>query len=115
MSHSANSVNEGAESFQFYNVVPLDLSTRKPPSIESGARITFTAKNSLLLNPQTHKSIINTANVEQGYTKERGKEKVTNNNKTIYITKLSAPAFTQDLISVGQLAANHDFSFNKYI
>lgn len=107
LSLSANTVNGSTGPYHFYKNAPTHSSTNKAPIIDSGASFTFTRDTTLLSNPQTHKNTANTASGEQYYTEERGKYKVTNNKTPLYITALSPPAFTQDIISVSQTVSTH--------
>ena len=75
--------------------------------------MTFVTKSTDLTNPTKHKTKINSANGEVCFAEDMGKYRITNDKTPIYVTALSAPAFTKNLISVGQLAINHNVVFNK--
>lgn len=102
------SVNMGASStyYLFANVV-VDL-PKRGPIINSGASMSFVTSDADLTNPRKHKTAISTANGQNVFTKSMGKYKLTNSNKQLFVTALSEPSFTHNLISVIQLTEKHN-------
>lgn len=79
------------------------------PILDSGASMSFATTDKKLTNPRSHKTKIATAAGQTPFTKATGKYKTTNTSAPIYLTASSAPTFTQNLVSIGQLAQNTTF------
>lgn len=75
--------------------------------------MTFVTSFSDLLIAIKHKTITSKVNDKGCFTEDVGKYKVTKSKQPIYVTALSASAFTQNFISVEQFASKHDMVFNK--
>lgn len=80
--------------------------------------MSFVTNDNDLTIPQTHNTSNATATGQTIFTKSFGNYncielKLTNTTNPIYVTALSAPRFTQNLINIGQIAKKHTAVFNK--
>lgn len=110
---STITVNVGSPSYCYFTAPACVASQRNAPIIYSGAISIFDTSDEYLNNARNHTTPITTANGKQSFTKSSGKLNLANSRRPIYLSALSAPEFTQNLISVGQLASKHDVLFAK--
>lgn len=108
-----SSVNGDGHFTRYCVATALTANKSNVPIIDSGANATFVTCDIYLSNARRHRTPIATANGKDSLTQSQGKYKITETSKPIYLSALSAPVFTQNLISVGQLAMKHNVLFTK--
>lgn len=106
-------VNGDSHFTLYYVSTALTANKRDASIIDSGASTTFVTSDSYLTNPMKHKTSIVAANGKGSVTKSQVKYKIAGASNPIYLSALSAPDFTQNLVSVGQLAMKHNVLFTK--
>lgn len=74
------------------------------PILDSRESTFFVTSDEYITNARKHKTQIATENGRSSFTKLAGKYKLTNTTKKILVSALTAPDFSQNLISIGQLA-----------
>lgn len=110
---NAMSINGSGPPSFYYVATEVTSELSGDPILYSGASKTFVTGNEYLTNTRKHETPIATANGRSSFEKSAGKYKLKNTATFIYVSALSAPNFTQNLISAGQLAHKHSFLFTK--
>lgn len=83
------------------------------PVLGSCASSSFVTSDGQLTNRRHHQSNIATADGQTSFTESMSKYELTNSATPFYLTALSAPTFTQNLVSIGQLAQKHNVLCTK--